>query len=577
MSDLSPELLAAIRTMEVRGVDHLPVVSSFCNAIRLQEVVDGFVKTRMGVSPGAVVQAMVLDTLSGRSPLYHVEDFMEGQDIELLLGKAYAAHDFSDTNIGRAMDAIFEAGPSNLLTEVAVSACRAFGIDCSRCSFDTTSVSVWGEYARYDVEPPEGADQDAAAPRVTHGHSKDNRPELKQVMAKLLCVERGIPIFGKAIDGNSSDKRNNNRMLTRISSLMARHGLGHGAFTYVADSAVVNEANLELLKDIPFVTRLPGTYLECGRAIGEAVDSGPWTELGRLSELPSPASRPCSSYRAWEGCVELYGTKYRAIVIHSDSHDRRMQKRLEKEVKASADAIARALKRQETEFFCRADAEKAADTLRKASDGMHTVMAEVVEKEVRARGRASRDGRAPTRTKFHLETEVARNEDGVRRAEQLAGCFVLLTNIPADGDGAMAAKDVFLTYKGQYGVESNFAFLKDPLVVNDMFLKKAERIDVLGMVLIISLMIWRLIERSMRNHLANTEGTLVGLNRQPTRRPTAYAMSTKFMNVKIIVVGGTRMLANRIRDELPEYLEALGLTAEVFTTPGYACRPVLRK
>ena len=66
MSDLSPELLAAMRTMEVRGVGHLPVVSSFCNAIRLQEVVDCFVKPRMDVSPGAVVQAMVLDTIFSR-------------------------------------------------------------------------------------------------------------------------------------------------------------------------------------------------------------------------------------------------------------------------------------------------------------------------------------------------------------------------------------------------------------------------------------------------------------------------------------------------------------------------------
>ncbi|MBQ6474115.1 MAG: DUF4277 domain-containing protein [Victivallales bacterium] len=66
MSDLSPDLRVAIRTMEVCGIDRLPVVSSFCNAIRLQEVVDGFVKPRMDVSPGAVVQAMVLDTIFSR-------------------------------------------------------------------------------------------------------------------------------------------------------------------------------------------------------------------------------------------------------------------------------------------------------------------------------------------------------------------------------------------------------------------------------------------------------------------------------------------------------------------------------
>ena len=65
---LSPELLSAIHTMKVCGVDHLPVVAAYCNAIRLQETVNDFVDTKMKVKPGAIVQAMVLDTLSGRSP-----------------------------------------------------------------------------------------------------------------------------------------------------------------------------------------------------------------------------------------------------------------------------------------------------------------------------------------------------------------------------------------------------------------------------------------------------------------------------------------------------------------------------
>ena len=70
-----------------------------------------------------------------------------------------------------------------------------------------------------------------------------------------------------------------------------------------------------------------------------------------------------------------------------------------------------------------------------------------------------------------------RETGGERR---LAGCFVLLTNVPTTGDRALDAKGVLRTYKGQYGVESEFAFLKDPLVVNDLFIKTPSRIDALG-------------------------------------------------------------------------------------------------
>jgi transposase len=35
-------------------------------------------------------------------------------------------------------------------------------------------------------------------------------------MTELLCVDRGVPIFGRTLDGNSSDKTSNNQLLSRI-------------------------------------------------------------------------------------------------------------------------------------------------------------------------------------------------------------------------------------------------------------------------------------------------------------------------------------------------------------------------
>ncbi|MEA3230221.1 MAG: hypothetical protein U9Q05_00490, partial [Thermodesulfobacteriota bacterium] len=79
-----------------------------------------------------------------------------------------------------------------------------------------------------------------------------------------------------------------------------------------------------------------------------------------------------------------------------------------------------------------------------------------------------------------------------------AGCFVLITNVPADGDSSYDSRAILRAYKDQYGIEQNFGFLKDPMIVNSVFLKKPKRIEVLGLVLLISLLIWRLVERSMR-------------------------------------------------------------------------------
>jgi len=97
-------------------------------------------------------------------------------------------------------------------------------------------------------------------------------------MTELLCVDRGVPIFGRTLDGNSSDKTSNNVVLSRISSIMSKHGLGPGAFVYVADSAMVTESNLEAIGPNRFVSRLPANYKECERAICVAVDANEWTD-----------------------------------------------------------------------------------------------------------------------------------------------------------------------------------------------------------------------------------------------------------------------------------------------------------
>ena len=66
------EFDAFLDKMRVTRVDHLPVIAAFCNRIGLTEVIDCVVPTEMEVSVGTIIQGMILDTLSGRSPLYRL-------------------------------------------------------------------------------------------------------------------------------------------------------------------------------------------------------------------------------------------------------------------------------------------------------------------------------------------------------------------------------------------------------------------------------------------------------------------------------------------------------------------------
>lgn len=567
--DLLPPGCEALAGADIFTHGHLPAAAAYCRCLGLVELVDQMVPTQMELRPGLVVQAMVLDVLSGRTPLYRVEQFLAGQDVELLLGETVPIHAFNDTNLARSLDAMFAAGTSKIVTELGIRATAAFRLDTTVPSYDTTSTSVWGEYRACELatSPP--------GPRVTHGHSKDHLPELKQFMTELLCVDRGVPIFGRTLDGNSSDKTSNNQILSRIGSIMARHGLGPGAFVYVADSAMVTESNLNAIGPNFFVSRLPANYAECGRVIAIAADAAAWTEIGPLAENIAGKSRPCAEYKAFETSVVLYGKTYRAAVVHSSSHDKRRQKKLDKAITESAKSIKANLRGLQTIYFCEADAKAAAAKVEKLSGRLHAVAAEVRPVEVRRRGRPPANGMAPTDTRYELSWKLDENTAGVDRERHLAGCFVLLSNVPTEGVGALNASRLLQTYKGQYAVESDFAFLKDPLVVNDLFLKTPSRIDALGMVLIIALMVWRLMERTMRAHIENAKTTLPGWDNRNTTKPTAFMMMTTMTNIMVAVIDGKRLMLHSPSPTQLAFLEAMGLDPSAFLNPHCRCNPII--
>jgi transposase len=546
--------------MTITEVRHLPIVKQYAKRLNLVETINRIVDSQMELSPGMAILAMVLDTLSGRSPLYRLTEFFEEKDTELLLGSAIEPGRFCDTNLGRAMDKIFEVGTLKIFSQLAQNAIVVFDIDPRRLNFDTTSISVYGDY---DLDNPPF--------QITYGHSKDKRPDLKQFLISMLCVDRNIPILGAAQDGNASDKTLNNELLTNISKHMAKHGLSPGAYVYVADSAFVTEGNLDKADSTEtwFLSRLPATYNECARVITQAVEANSWINIGPLADEPDRPKRPTANYKAFESTVDLYGKSYRAIVVHSSAHDKRRHKRIDRLLKEDRKQLEQACKEAtSTAFFCHADAQTAVEKLTRSADtSYHQIMADIEKVPKYGRGRPAKDKpRKPLHYEYVLTTKIVEAPEKIEPLRTQAGCFVLLSNLVKQQDD-WPAGELLKLYKSQIGIEKNFSFLKDPMIVNSIFLKKAERIEVLGLVLLISLLIWRLMERSMRQYVEVNDCTLTGWERRPTRKPTAFMMTTKFAGIMVITVGQHRQLARPLKDFQREYLIALGVTAKVFTAP----------
>jgi transposase len=305
--------------------------------------------------------------------------------------------------------------------------------------------------------------------KITKGYSKDHRPDLNQFLIALLCTGGNVPIFTKLEDGNASDKKINNVVLTDISRTLAKVGMDPRGAIYIADAAFVTQDNLRLAGDTTlFISRLPATYGEHQRLIQQAVASSSWQDYGNLAITKPTKNRPGTDYRGWETTVELHGQTYRAVVVHSSAHDRRRQKRLQRDIEAEHQQWSKTCKELEkTHYFCRADADAAVARLQHQELACHKLELTVVETPQYARGRPRADGsRTVKAIHYDIRATLRENPQAIAVMKEQAGCFVLITNVASEGPPGAATpydgKAILQVYKDQTGIERNFSFLKDP-------------------------------------------------------------------------------------------------------------------
>ena len=103
-------------TIEAYQVQHLPIVKAYADKIGVVEVINQIVPTETAIDAGTMVLGLILDTLSGRSPLYRLQEFFAHQDTALLLGKTVAPEAFHDDTVERVLDRLYDTGTMKVFT-----------------------------------------------------------------------------------------------------------------------------------------------------------------------------------------------------------------------------------------------------------------------------------------------------------------------------------------------------------------------------------------------------------------------------------------------------------------------------
>ena len=131
-----------LQGVSARQVNHLPIVAHFARRLGLVDIINTLVPTQMEAEPGLIALGLVLDTLSGRSPLFHLETAFEACDRGLLFGQELPASYFNDDTVGRMLDQFHAVGTQRIFSGLSVAALERFPVSTQHAHFDTTSVSL---------------------------------------------------------------------------------------------------------------------------------------------------------------------------------------------------------------------------------------------------------------------------------------------------------------------------------------------------------------------------------------------------------------------------------------------------
>ncbi len=492
---VDPESITLARV----GVSGLPVVNAVLDRLGFHGLVAGHLghpgsRRRLAAAEaiGVLVRALAL----GRQPLYGLGSWASGYDPVLLGLSPTEGHLVNDDRVGRALDALFGADRASLTTALSLAAVVMFDISLDELHNDSTSICLYGAYRR-----SEQAGEDRA-PRPARGHSKDHRPDLKQLVWILTTSADGaVPITYRLADGNTEDST------THIATWESCRGLaGRADFLYIADCKLATRDNMNHIagEGGRFLTVMPRSRKEdeAGRA-WLAREPVAWVEVARR-----PGRAKTDPDEAWWAVAapDLSLEGYRIVWVRSSSKQAQDAAARTEHIARAAAALS-VLAGTLASPRCRlktavavTDAAKAVIAKSGASRWVNAIVAE----EVTSHYRQERRGRPGPNTRYrqidHSTFTLTWFTDAAQVGLDAAsdGCFPLITN-----DHEMTEAALLAAYKAQPHLERRHAVLKGILEAAPIELKSETRIDAFGFCLYAALLVHALIERELRRAMAD--------------------------------------------------------------------------
>ena len=484
-------------TLRTQRLGPLPVINHFVDRMGLDELLAEFVPTtdrRQRVSHAKALGVLVRSLLVEREAIYRQQEMVSSFAPEAFgLDRDEADH-LGDDVIGRALDRLFDADRGTLLTRVVVAAVKRFDVALDELHNDSTSIKFTGQYSEATGQSLRGK----RAAFITYGHSKDHRPDLKQLLFILTTSsDGGIPVQFRCEGGNTSDSVTHEETWDTLCQVTGRPD-----FLYVADCKLCNEDAMNHIDRARgrFLTVLPRTRLE-DREFREWIQSHvpPW-ELVRDRDNPRRKDGPRDRWHAFRHHLPskegwpVFWLWSSLLALHQE-HSRRERiakaEELLEELQAQLTG-PRARRRSYKKVDRRVDEILASQQVgRWISVKIHGT--ETHRYREATAGRPGPDTRYLRSTKRGWRLEWLVDEKLIAYDHKSDGMYPLITN-----DRNISVADAFAAHRRQPAIEKRFEQLKSVFELAPVFLKNEGRIEALFLLYFLALLVQALLERELR-------------------------------------------------------------------------------
>ena len=437
-----PVRLKRIRLERGRAFGDVWLGWTLWRALRLDELLARLMPDGRAAVPWATMASvLVLARLSEPSSELHIaETWYRGTALEDLLG--LPAPLVNDDRLYRALDRLLphkRALEQHLVARLG----ELFTLDYDLLLYDVTSVYFEGR-----------AEGNALAAR---GHSRDHRPDCKQVCLALVVTREGMPVGYEVFPGNRTDVTTVEEI---VEAMETRYGLAQRI--WVMDRGMTSEDNLAWLRETGRRYLVGTPKSELRKWAGALVEARDWQAVREGIEAKQ--------------CVGPDGVETFVLIrsVERREKERAMHARFARRIEERLTRLGRRLQH----------ARRPLDVRR-----LERQVGRLLEQNQRAAGRYVIEFVPdPTRPAGVRLEWTARPEwdDWARWSE---GCYVLRTNVTD-----WSPDELWRTYIQLTDAEAAFRIQKSELGIRPVWHQRADRVQAHILVCFLAYVLWKTLE-----------------------------------------------------------------------------------